>query len=87
MGLLVDLATQTGRHVGPYLSVLLAALETAELVPTELQAQVGAARPTRGRTSCSLPVCQGVGRGAPDARQAAPARTPTTHGPLPHRAS
>ena len=42
MDRLVDLALRTGRQVGPHISMLLAALEGAGLLPSELEAQVRA---------------------------------------------
>ncbi|PRW33558.1 ABC transporter permease isoform A [Chlorella sorokiniana] len=39
MGRLSDLALRTGRHVGPHISMLLASLEGAGLLPTEAEAQ------------------------------------------------
>ena len=40
MQLLLQLAALTGRHVGPHISMLLASLEGAGLLPTEAEAQV-----------------------------------------------
>lgn len=40
LALLVDLAGRTGRHVGPYISMLLSSLEAAGLLPSESEAQV-----------------------------------------------
>lgn len=47
MDRLVDLALRTGRQVGPHISMLLASLEGAGLLPGELEAQVRAARSPR----------------------------------------
>lgn len=42
MARLSDLALRAGRYVGPHISMLLASLEGAGLLPTEAEAQVGA---------------------------------------------
>lgn len=52
MDRLVDLALRTGRQVGPHISMLLAALEGAGLLPSELEAQVRAPSPPP-RCCCS----------------------------------
>lgn len=43
---LSDLAVRTGRYVGPHISMLLASLEGAGLLPSEADAQVGTSVPS-----------------------------------------